>query len=135
MRILAVDHGVKRCGLALSDSAERLAVALPTLEGADAASIAAVAREHEAELVVVGLPLNMDGSEGPAARRSRAFADELRREALEVALWDERLTTAEGNARLRQAGLNRKERARREDAAAAIVILESFLEARKKEQA
>jgi putative Holliday junction resolvase len=81
--------------------------------------------------VVVGLPLNMDGTEGPRAKAVRMFAEELKN-ALEipVEMWDERLTTAEGEARLRIHGLNRKDRAKRKDTAAAIVILESYLEER-----
>ncbi len=134
MKILAVDYGEKRTGLAISDRDERMALALPTLLDADGEDVAAVAREQEAELVVVGLPLNMDGTSGPAAERSRDFAEEVRASGLPVELWDERLTTAEANARLRQAGLNRKDRAKRVDTAAAIVILESFLEARRKKK-
>ncbi len=134
MRILAVDYGEKRTGLAVCDRDERLAVALPTLRDADAAAVAKVAKDQEAELVVVGLPLNMDGSAGPAAERSKEFAGELRAAGCRVELVDERLTTAEGDARLRQAGLRRKERAKRVDAAAAIVILESVLEARRKKR-
>ncbi len=134
MKILAVDYGEKRTGLAISDAEEHLALALPMLRDADGEAVAAVARAQQAELVIVGLPLNMDGTSGPAAQRSRDFAEDVRAFGFVVELWDERLTTAEADARLRQAGLNRKDRAKRADTAAAIVILESFLEARRKKK-
>jgi putative Holliday junction resolvase len=132
VKVLAVDPGEKRTGLAVS--AGSIAVALPTLamkgDGRDADRIAKVARDAEAERIIVGLPLNMDGTEGPRAKTARDFADDLRALTdLPVELWDERLSTAEGEARLREAGLDRRELSKRSDAAAAIVILESYLKA------
>lgn len=132
MKILAVDLGLKRTGFAVSDPDERLAVALPTLERADAARVARVVAEQGAEMVVVGLPLNMDGSRGERALAAEDFSRKLQPlVSVPVTLWDERLSSAEGESRLRNAGLTRKERARRSDAAAAIVILESFLASRR----
>ena len=133
-RVLAVDPGEKRSGLAIS--AGTLAVALPTLamqgDGKDADRIAKIARDTEAGRIIVGLPLNMDGSEGPRARAARDFGEAIRQATdLPVEFWDERLSTAEGEARLREAGLDRRELSKRSDAAAAIVILESYLRARK----
>ena len=131
MRVLAVDLGTKRTGFAISDPAGTMALALPTLEGADAADVARIAGEQQAEKVVVGLPINMDDTEGPAARRTREFIAELELHTdLPVEAWDERLSTAEGEARLRGAGLDRKARAQRRDLAAAIVILETYLQRR-----
>jgi putative Holliday junction resolvase len=128
VKVLAVDLGEKRTGFAISDPEERMALALPTREGVTATDVALLAEEQDAGCIVVGLPLNMDGTEGPAARRSRAFMEEL---AIQVAVpvipWDERLSTAEGESRLRQAGLDRRERRKRADTAAAVVILESYL--------
>jgi len=127
-KVLAVDLGEKRTGFAISDPEGRLALALPTLTGVTPADVARLAAEQQAEEVVVGLPLNMSGTEGPAARRALEFADELRHHlSIPVTMWDERLSTAEGQTRLREAGLNRKERQRRSDVAAAIVILDSYL--------
>jgi putative Holliday junction resolvase len=128
MKVLAIDLGGKRTGFAISDPAEKLALALPTLQDVTPVDAARVAEEQGAEKVLVGLPLNMDGSEGPAARRALEFAAELRL-LVEVPVepWDERLSTVEGQTRLREAGLDRRERARRSDVAAAIVILESYL--------
>jgi len=128
MKVLAVDLGEKRTGFAISDPEERLALALPTLEGAGAADVAQVAGEQGAGLIIVGLPLNMDGTAGPRARATLAFIEELRlHTSVPVIPWDERLSTAEGDARLRGAGLRRKERRKRVDAAAAVVILEGYL--------
>ncbi len=132
MKILAVDLGTKRTGFAISDPDEKMALALPTLEEVTPADVARVAGEQGAERVLVGLPLNMDGTEGPSARRALEFAEELRFHVdVPVEAWDERLSTVEGRERLRRAGLDRKERARRADVAAAVVILESYLERKK----
>lgn len=128
MKVLAVDLGTKRTGFAVSDPEGRLALALPTREGVEPADVARLAEEEGAGLVVVGLPLNMDGSVGPSARRVLDFVEELRlHAAVPVETWDERLSTAEGQSRLREQGLDRRERTRRADVAAAIVILESWL--------
>jgi putative Holliday junction resolvase len=132
MKVLAVDLGGKRTGFAISDPQEKMALALPTLLNVTAADVARVAEEQEAGTILVGLPLNMDGTSGPAAERSLEFIEELRLHVtVPVLPWDERLSTAEGEARLRQAGLDRRERRKRADVAAAVVILESYL-ARKK---
>ena len=128
MIILAVDLGTKRTGFALSDPQEKMALALPTLLDVAPVDVSVLVEEHRAELVVVGLPLNMDGTVGPSARRVLDFIDELKLHlAVPVVPWDERLSTAEGQTRLREQGLDRKDRARRADVAAAIVILESYL--------
>jgi putative Holliday junction resolvase len=130
VKVLAVDHGDSRTGLAIS--AGSIAVALPTVamkgDGKDADRIAKAAKDAEAERIIVGLPLNMDGTEGPRAKTAREFAEALRTATpLPVEMWDERLSTVEGESRLRAAGLDRKEMSKRKDAAAAIVILESYL--------
>jgi putative Holliday junction resolvase len=128
VRVLAVDLGTKRTGFAISDPREKMALALPTLQDVTAADVAVLVQDQGAEEVIVGLPLNMDGTVGPSARRALDFIDELKLHvAVPVVPWDERLSTAEGQSRLRQAGLDRKDRHRRADVAAAIVILESYL--------
>ncbi len=137
MRILAVDPGTRRTGLAISDREERLAVALPTIpaadDGLDGARIAEIAQAEGAEEVVVGLPINMDGSEGPRAAATRELIEDIRlASGLPVRGWDERLSTAEAESRLRGAGLDRREVSRGSDAASAIVILERYLEWRRK---
>ncbi|MBM3560529.1 MAG: Holliday junction resolvase RuvX, partial [Alphaproteobacteria bacterium] len=98
-RLLGIDPGTKTLGLAISDSAFAIATAIGTWQRGwftdDAAKLAALVAERGIGGIVVGLPVNMDGSEGPRAQSSRAFAANLaRRLGLPVALWDERLSTA-----------------------------------------
>jgi putative pre-16S rRNA nuclease len=128
VRVLAVDLGTKRTGFAISDPQGKMALALPTLLDVTAVDVAELAQEQGAEEVIVGLPLNMDGTTGPSALRALDFIEELRiHVSVPVVPWDERLSTAEGQSRLRQAGLDRRDRHKRADVAAAIVILESYL--------
>jgi putative Holliday junction resolvase len=112
----------------MCDPQEKMALALPTLTDVTPVDVAVLADERDAGEIVVGLPLNMDGTVGPSARRVLDFIDELKiHVVVPVVPWDERLSTAEGQTRLREQGLDRKARARRADVAAAIVILESYL--------
>jgi putative Holliday junction resolvase len=131
---MGLDVGDRRIGVALSDETATLASALLTLTRAgakkDADAIASLAREHGAASIVVGLPLNMDGTRGPQAAKVVAFAEGLRRHlAVPVVLRDERLTTVEAEERLRAAGLGWKERKRMVDQVAAVVILQEYLDA------
>lgn len=130
-RILAVDWGERRVGLALSDPTGTLASGLETLEvrgAADAvARVAAVARESEAESIVVGLPLLLSGERGEAARAAEAFAAALAAATgLPVATWDERLTSALAGRRMHERGERRLGKGR-VDQDAAIALLESWL--------
>jgi putative Holliday junction resolvase len=132
-RHMGLDVGDRRIGVALSDETATLASALRTLArtGArkDAAALAELARDHEVVAVVVGLPLNMDGSRGPQAQKVLAFVDGLRRRLdVPIVLRDERLTTVEAEEKLREAGLGWKERKRVVDQAAAVVILQEYLD-------
>lgn len=132
MKVVAIDHGEKRVGLAVSDPAGRMALGLPLYivkgDGGDADRLAAIVREQEAERVVVGLPLNMDGTEGPAAARVREFVEELKNHLdLPVDLWDERLTSEEAAGRLRGAPMTRSKRRGHTNTVAAQIILESYL--------
>lgn len=133
MRYLGVDLGRARIGLALADDVLRQAHPLRVLtrrgEAADLAAIAAAAAEYEVERAVLGLPLNMDGSEGPAARLSRAFAPKLEAAlGVPVELFDERLSTFEAETRLRDRGISAKDARARVDAEAAAVILQGWLD-------
>jgi len=131
---LAIDLGDKTIGLAVSDGLGITAQGLATLERhggqRDLEALRAVCQEREVARVIVGLPRNMDGSEGPRAQKSRAFARALR-DALElpVFLWDERLTTAEAERVLIQADVSRAKRAKVIDKLAAQLILQGWLEA------
>ena len=132
MRILAVDWGERRIGLAVSDPGGVIATGLPTLvvRGAEAAvaGVAAAAREHEAERIVVGLPLLMSGAKGAAAEAALAFARSVaERTGLPVETYDERLTTAMAQRRLHEAGVRTGAAKARVDQGAAVALLESYL--------
>jgi putative Holliday junction resolvase len=133
VRYLGLDLGKARIGLALADDVLRTARPLEVVphvsEREDVARIAALAREWEVGQAVVGLPLNMDDSEGPAARHARAFAARLGETlGVPVALHDERLSTFEAEDRLRGRGVAARERRERIDAEAAAVILQGWLD-------
>ena len=131
--MLAVDPGAKRVGLALSDPTGTIAQGLTTVDAEPqetlAERLAAIAREKEAGLIVVGLPRRMDGSYGPEAKAARELAAQLRKAAkLPVELLDERLTTVEAERSLREAGVHRRNRRERVDRVAAALLLQSHLD-------
>lgn len=135
MRALGIDLGEKRIGVALSDSAGTMATPYEVVHRSgsrtrDHERIAALAEEAGAELLVVGLPLSLDGSKGPAARAVEAEVEELSVQVgLPVELWDERLSTVEATRRLRAAGVRGPKRRHVIDQVAATVILQSWLDA------
>jgi putative holliday junction resolvase len=131
---MAVDPGSRRVGVAVSDPTGTIAQPLAAVPAEPAATLverlAALAREQEAERLVVGLPRRLDGSQGPEARAARALADELRRAAgLPVTLVDERLTSAAAERSLLAAGASRARRRQLSDQVAATLILQSYLDA------
>ncbi len=129
-RYLAIDLGHKRVGLAVGDDVDRLATPLRTLDARPAETLpdrlADLARDYGAEAFLLGLPINMDGSEGPMAEQARDFAETLRsRTDLPVELHDERLSSFSADQAL--AGhLTRNKRRARQDALAAADILQAF---------
>ena len=132
MRILAVDWGERRIGLAVSDPGGVIATALPTLKvrGKDDAldGVARVAAEQEVERIVVGLPLLMSGARGRAAAAAEAFASALAtRTGLLVDTYDERLTSALSQRRMHETGMKPGRAKERVDQGAAIALLESYL--------
>jgi putative Holliday junction resolvase len=136
-RLIGIDLGTKTLGLALSDVTRTIASGLATLPrtrfNADAAALLALAAEHGVGGFVVGLPVNLDGSEGPRAQATRAFARNLaRRTPLPILLWDERLTTAAAERALLAADASRKRRAAVIDKVAATLILQSALDRMKR---
>ncbi len=131
MRYLALDLGDRRIGVALSDSTGTLARPLEVFyrssRAADFARIAALSSKHQATTLVVGLPLNMDGTEGPQAAWVRDYGAALAQAIkISVVFWDERLTSVEAEDLLRAQGRRQKEPAL--DAVAAAIILQSYLE-------
>jgi putative Holliday junction resolvase len=137
-RLMALDMGTKTIGLATSDALRMLATPLTTLKrgklAADLAALAELARKHEIKALAIGLPLNMDGSEGPRCQSVRQFAANIARHAppalanLPIVLQDERLSTAAvSRGMIEDYDMSRAKRAERVDAAAAAWILESAL--------
>jgi putative holliday junction resolvase len=133
MIIAAIDYGRRRLGIAAGESSSIVAYPVGVIQRRslkhDLAALSERLRELEARRVIVGLPLNMDGTIGPAARAAEQFARHLRdMTGLEVELHDERLSTFEAEERLKAASKRGRRRAM-VDAVAAVVILESWLEA------
>src|ERR1700760_4827612 len=134
-RILEIDYGSRRMGLAVSDALGITAQGLETLERknrrSDFARLERVIRENHVQEIVLGYPLRMSGQEGTQSQKVAEFAEELRKKfELPVHLWDERLTSAEANRLLREADLSIQKRAQAVDRMAAVLILQSFLQAR-----
>lgn len=139
MIIMAVDYGDSRTGLAVCDAAEMLAFPLTVIKEAYApklaSKIAALAAEKKAELLVVGYPLNMNGTKGPRAEKCREFAALLEQESgIPTVLRDERLTTVEAHKALNVTNTRGRERKETVDAVAATLILEDYLQYRKNSQ-
>lgn len=136
MRIMGLDVGTKRIGVAVSDETGSIAQGRKTVaRTSDAKAIAAIkemAFADEVAEIVVGLPLNMDGSEGPSAEGCRKFAEKLS-EALNVPVkfWDERLSTREAENVMLMGDVSRAKRKKAVDKLAAVVILQSYLDSRR----
>ena len=132
MKIMAVDYGDARTGLAVCDRTEFLASPVGTIEEKSFAKVAEkivyATREFDVGMVVIGLPKNMDGTEGPRAALYREFAEMLReRTGMDVVLWDERRTTIEAHNILSAGGKKMKSHRKNVDAVAASLILEGYL--------
>ena len=137
MRIMGIDYGDARTGGAISDllcSIVGTTYVVPSRNREKAmADLVRLAREHQVTEIVVGLPRNMDGSEGPRAELCRAFAEELgQATGLPVAMWDERRTTVEAHNILSAHNYHGQKRKNTVDAVAASLILEGYLAFRKK---
>ncbi len=137
MKIMAVDLGAVRTGLAISDETEFLASPIGTVTQRDrerlATYVAQTAKEQGAKEIVVGLPKNMDGSRGDSAHGAEEFAEQLRqRTALPVVLWDERLTTMSAIGFLNETNVRGKKRKEVVDTVSATIILQDYLDSRRK---
>lgn len=134
MRILALDHGTVRIGVALSDELKMIASPLEFIPAEPFADVLtrlkALVREKEVELIVIGMPRNMDGSYGPAAEKVREFATALKDAlAIPLKMWDERLTSTQANRMMSEGGVKRDKRKEKVDGMAAAIFLQSYLDA------
>ena len=132
-RILALDLGKKRIGLAISDPLGITAQGLPNLVRArkrtDLAALEQLVRERQVGLILMGNPINMRGDEGRQSAWVREFAQALeKRTGLPVKLWDERLTSVEANRVLRSSGISIEKRAAAVDRLSAVILLQSYLD-------
>jgi len=131
MRYLAIDYGMKRTGLALCDAGETIASPLAVVQGHKdlIQRIRRIVTSEGVEAVVLGLPLNMDGTEGPQAKLVQSFGRELGRQlGIPVHFQDERLSSFEAEQRLLEMDLSRAKKKERLDALAAADILQTFLD-------
>jgi putative Holliday junction resolvase len=136
MRVMGLDLGSKTIGVAVSDELGLTAQPVLTLRRSglrpDLAGIKQLASEHSVQQIVLGLPLNMDGTEGPMAKAAREFGAALEAKiGLPVEFWDERLSTAAAERALLEGDVSRKKRREVIDRLAASIILQSWLEARR----
>ena len=134
-RILGLDVGARRIGVAVSDPLGITAQGLETLQRRnkrhDYEHLQRVIKQYQVKEIVVGLPLRMSGAEGTQSEKMRAFADELHKKfGLPVHLWDERLTSAEANRFLRETELSIEKRGKAVDRMAAVLILQGWMEQR-----
>ncbi len=132
-RIAAIDFGLKRIGIAISDDRKKVALPLATVEGGKkgvANTVAALLqKKKEIEKILVGLPLLMSGKKGDMAKEVEAFAKALEEAiAIPVELCDERLSSKMADQGMRELSMNRKERAERVDMAAAALLLQCYLD-------
>ncbi|HXR45945.1 MAG TPA: Holliday junction resolvase RuvX [Candidatus Limnocylindrales bacterium] len=133
MRILALDHGTKRVGVAVSDETKTIAQPLEYIPAEPFADFLARLKklllEKEIDLVLIGLPRNMDGTYGPAAQKVEAFVAVLRSAiTVPIKTWDERLTSAQANRILIQGKVRRDQRKEKVDKMAAAILLQSYLD-------
>jgi putative Holliday junction resolvase len=133
MRILAIDHGSKRMGIAVSDELKMIAQPLEYIlaEPSDKflARLNELINDKEVELILIGMPRNMDGSYGPAALKVQDFVEMLKAAVcVPIKMWDERLTSAQANRLLIQGNVRRDKRKEQVDKMAAAILLQSYLD-------
>ena len=136
MRVLAVDHGEKNIGLALSDPTGTIASPLTVIKHVsrllDAAQVADLAAQNDAGLIVIGQSFDEDGHPNLAGRRAAKFAEALKEQTqIPVVLWDESFSTQDARASRIELGVSRKKRAGHHDSLAAVMILRSYLESQR----
>ena len=134
--IIGLDLGEKRIGVAISDETATISNAIDTIKVTGIRDsinrISEIAGLHAAEEIVIGLPLNMNGTKGPQAERAISFAEKLEKKvSCKISTFDERLTTAQGEAILISADMSRKKRRQNIDKLAAQIMLQAYLDRRK----
>jgi putative Holliday junction resolvase len=130
-RVLGLDWGTRRIGVAISDGERRFAVGLAVWSAAESEYLPLLKRvisEEDISLIVVGLPLTLSGDEGVSAQSARAFAESLRELGTEIQMMDERMTSFQASRSLSLAGINQKKQRGKLDMAAAVLLLQSFLD-------
>ena len=133
MRILALDHGTKRIGVAVSDETKIIAQPLEYILAEPFAAflerLKKILAEKEVDIILIGMPRNMDGSYGPAAQKVEAFVAVLKTAiTVPIKLWDERLTSTMANRAMIQGNVRRDKRKEKVDAMAAAILLQSYLD-------
>ncbi len=133
MRILALDHGTKRIGVAVSDETQTIAQPLEYISAEPFADflvrLKTILAEKQVDLVLLGMPRNMDGSYGPAAQKVETFLGVLKNAiTVPIKLWDERLTSTMANRILIQGNVRRDKRKEKVDKTAAAILLQSYLD-------
>jgi putative Holliday junction resolvase len=133
MRVLALDLGKRRIGLAISDELGITAQGLPTLQRknirADLAGLSRIVKEKGVDRILIGNPLHMSGDAGRQSELARHFGEQVARHTgLDVELWDERLTTVEASRVLRSSGIGIEKRAKAVDQLSAVILLQSYLD-------
>ena len=133
MRILAIDHGTKRMGIAVSDELKMIALPLEFIPAEPFSAfldrLKQLILEKEVELLLVGMPRNMDGSYGPAALKVQEFVGVLKKAVTTpIKMWDERLTSAQANRFLIEADMSRAKRKEKVDQTAAALLLQNYLD-------
>lgn len=136
MRILAIDHGEKRIGLAISDATGTIANPLNVIKHVsriiDAAQVAEIANQNEVKLIIIGQSFDEEGKPNMAGRRAGRFADELKNQSnIPIEMFDESFSTQDARSARIQLGISRKKRAGHQDEYAAVVILQSYLESKR----
>tara|TARA_Y100001934_G_scaffold103130_1_gene126780 strand:+ start:4010 stop:4423 length:414 start_codon:yes stop_codon:yes gene_type:complete len=134
MRVLGLDYGSKRVGVAVSDELKMIAQPLEFIPAKPfeefIVRLKEVLSQKCVESIVIGMPRNMDGSYGPSAEAARAFAEKIQAEIKQpIRTWDERLTSVEANRALIAGNVRREKRKEKVDAMAAAILLQSFLDA------
>ncbi len=133
-RLLGIDYGERRIGLAISDATGTIATPLEVVPGHDpqqaAKQIAGLAQERDVTRIVIGLPMRMDGSHGPAAEKAKAFAERIEQHTtIPIQFWDERFSTLTAEQALIEGGARRDKRKQVVDKLAAQIILQHYLDA------